>query len=116
MLLLFVLIGIGVLAAVGAVAAGWGSGLERPVNDRSPSGLPDGALTADDVERVTFSGALRGYRMDEVDAVLDRLRDELAARDARIAELTQDRVSQDQEPPAEEPAADAPERGSGWQS
>ncbi len=31
--------------------------------------------------------ALRGYRMDEVDDVLDRLGAELAYRDARIAEL-----------------------------
>ncbi len=31
--------------------------------------------------------ALRGYRMDEVDDVLDRLGAELALRDARIAEL-----------------------------
>ncbi|GAA5229857.1 DivIVA domain-containing protein [Arthrobacter cryoconiti] len=41
----------------------------------------------DDVDRVRFSLGLRGYRMDQVDEVLDRLRDELAAKDERIAEL-----------------------------
>lgn len=40
-----------------------------------------------DVDRVRFSLGLRGYRMDQVDEVLDRLRDELAAKDARITEL-----------------------------
>ena len=41
----------------------------------------------EDVDALRFSLGLRGYRMDEVDLVLDRLRDELSARDLRIAEL-----------------------------
>ena len=40
-----------------------------------------------DVDKLRFSLGLRGYRMDQVDEVLDRLRDELAAKDLRIAEL-----------------------------
>ena len=36
-----------------------------------------------------FAVGLRGYRMDEVDDVLDRLAVEVAERDARIAELEQ---------------------------
>lgn len=42
---------------------------------------------SDDVERVRFSLGLRGYRMDQVDQVLDRLGEELAAKDATIEEL-----------------------------
>jgi DivIVA domain-containing protein len=45
---------------------------------------------------VQFPVVVRGYRMDAVDAVLDRLGAALAERDARIAEL--------QSPPP--PAAD----------
>jgi DivIVA domain-containing protein len=44
-------------------------------------------LTADDLHTIRLPTALRGYRMQEVDDVLDRLALELSARDARIAEL-----------------------------
>jgi DivIVA domain-containing protein len=55
--------------------------------DRPDLPLPDGPLTAGDVEGVRFSLAVRGYRMDEVDAVLARLSAELAERDRRLAGL-----------------------------
>ncbi len=42
-------------------------------------------VAADDLERVRFGMALRGYRMAEVDALLDRLAAELRERDARLA-------------------------------
>ena len=46
-----------------------------------------GSLTADDLETVHFGVGFRGYRMDEVDALLDRLSEEIAERDARISQL-----------------------------
>ena len=49
--------------------------------------LPAGPLSAGDVAEVRFDLALRGYRMSEVDEVLDRLAAELRARDERIATL-----------------------------
>ena len=55
--------------------------------DRPDLDLPEGPLQPTDVEQVRFSMALRGYRMDEVDAVLERLAAELAERDRRLAEL-----------------------------
>ncbi|RAN79159.1 hypothetical protein B5P43_14580 [Bacillus sp. SRB_336] len=61
-------------------------GLQPPVAGLPPVLLPD-APAPEDVDRVRFALGLRGYRMDQVDQVLDRLRDELAAKDARIAEL-----------------------------
>jgi len=36
----------------------------------------EGRLAADDLRRVRFSLAFRGYRMSEVDALLDRLASE----------------------------------------
>lgn len=61
-------------------------GLQAPVAGLPPVLLPAEA-TAADVDRVRFALGLRGYRMDQVDEVLDRLRDELAAKELRIAEL-----------------------------
>ena len=57
---------------------------------RSPN-LPPVLLPAEaepsDVDRLRFAVGLRGYRMDQVDQVLDELRDQLAAKDRQIAEL-----------------------------
>ena len=50
-------------------------------DDRPDARVPaDGPLTAQDLRRVRFSTALRGYRMSEVDALLDRLAAELEPR------------------------------------
>ncbi|MEV8146197.1 DivIVA domain-containing protein [Specibacter sp. NPDC078709] len=60
--------------------------LGAPVANLPPVLLP-GAPQPADVDTLRFSLGLRGYRMDQVDEVLDRLRDELAAKDLRIAAL-----------------------------
>jgi DivIVA domain-containing protein len=44
-------------------------------------------VRADDLERVRFGMALRGYRMAEVDELLDRVAVELRERDDRIRRL-----------------------------
>ncbi len=62
--------------------------------DRGDVGLPaDRDLRADDLDHIAFGLVIRGYRMSEVDDVLDRLRDLLAAKDAEIDRL---RAAQDQ--------------------
>ncbi len=89
MTLVLLLVALVVAGVVAAVAVGRvPGGLEEPTTSRPSRALPDGPLAADDLDRVRFSLGLRGYRMDEVDALLDRVRDEVAARDARVAELT----------------------------
>lgn len=55
--------------------------------DRADLALPAGPVQAADLQRVRFAMTLRGYRMQEVDEVLDRLADELRVRDARLADL-----------------------------
>jgi len=56
--------------------------------DRSSRGvLPSGQVDRAAVDGLRFTLAFRGYRMGEVDDVLDRLLDELDQRDRRIAEL-----------------------------
>jgi DivIVA domain-containing protein len=57
--------------------------------DRSPVELPDDRpVTADDVRALRISAAFRGYRMSEVDWLLDQFALVLEERDAEIAALT----------------------------
>ncbi|GAB3564977.1 DivIVA domain-containing protein [Spelaeicoccus albus] len=71
-----------------AIATGVGAirgGLEPPVETRPVLTLP-AEPTAADIHAVRFSLAFRGYRMDQVDAVLARLSDRVTAQDAALAE------------------------------
>jgi DivIVA domain-containing protein len=84
----WVVLGIGVLAVVAVVAAGRGGGLDPAEPDRPDVALPvDRLVSRPDVDAVRFSVGLRGYRMDEVDDVLDRIAADLESRDARIRQL-----------------------------
>ncbi len=77
-----------VLFAVAAVAAGRGGSLQ--MEDRATGGRPlplDRPVAAADIAALRFGLALRGYRMAEVDAALDRLGNALLDRDGRIAAL-----------------------------
>ena len=88
MVLPFVLAGIAVIAVGAMLAVGRLGELPDVEPDRAPLALPDDRpLGPNDVDDVRFAVAMRGYRMDKVDEVLDRLSAEVAARDARIAEL-----------------------------
>lgn len=55
--------------------------------DAADLDLPAGPVAPEDVRRVRFALAPRGYRMSEVDHVLERLAGELADRDRRLALL-----------------------------
>ncbi len=58
--------------------------------DRSPVALPDDrTVTADDVRALQLSVAVRGYRMTEVDWLIDQFGLILDERDAEIARLRQ---------------------------
>ena len=81
-----------VVAALGVAAivaaGGLGSMSAEPTRDVFRQDLPgDRSLTSEDLRRLRFGVALRGYSMTQVDDVLDRLGGELADRDRRIAEL-----------------------------
>lgn len=82
--------------AVGRLGADVSVAMPEPVHPTGHDVLPAGEVTRAALADVRFDRAIRGYRMDQVDAVLDRLAEELASRDARIAELSR---------PATEPAA-----------
>jgi DivIVA domain-containing protein len=63
-----------VMGGVAAMAAGRGAPMSTAYDDRPDALVPrHGPLAAEHVRRVRFSLAFRGYRMSEVDALLDRL-------------------------------------------
>jgi DivIVA domain-containing protein len=65
------------LGGVALVAAGRGAPLSEVYDDRPDASVPaTGPLSGDDLRRVRFSLAFRGYRQSEVDALLDRLASE----------------------------------------
>lgn len=87
MMWLFAILVVLLLGGVAVVAAGKGTPLAEEYDDRPDATVPAGrALGPDDLRRVRFSVALRGYRMSEVDALLARLADEQEGRGARHAE------------------------------
>jgi DivIVA domain-containing protein len=81
------------MGGIAVVAAGRGTPMARVYDDRPDVTVPaDGEISADELRKVRFSLAFRGYRMSEVDALLDRL-------------------AREKETPADgEQADDAPER------
>lgn len=91
--LVFLVAGVAVITAAALLLAGrWREGLpEVPPEGPPPAALgadtPVGALTAADLERIRLEQVARGYRMEDVDALVDRLTREIEARDAEIARL-----------------------------
>ena len=70
------------MGAVAVVASGRGGSLADTWDDRPDARVQaDGPLTAGDLRRVRLTTAFRGYRMSEVDALLDRLAAELEVAD-----------------------------------
>jgi hypothetical protein len=64
------------------------SDLVQVAADAVPVGLrSDGPIAAADLQVLRLPVALRGYRMDATDEVLDRLAQELLRRDEQIAQL-----------------------------
>jgi DivIVA domain-containing protein len=73
-----------VMGVIAMLAAGRGEPMAPAYDDRPDAAVPaDRPLVADDLRRVRFSLALRGYRMSEVDALLERLTTQLETRDDR---------------------------------
>jgi DivIVA domain-containing protein len=75
---LFAMLVVIVAGVVGVVASGRGGTMAETYDDRPDVRVPaDRPLTAEDLRRVRFTTAFRGYRMSEVDSLLDRLGAEL---------------------------------------
>jgi DivIVA domain-containing protein len=77
----FAILVVAVIGGVAVVAAGRGGAMAETFDDRPDARVPaDRPLTAEDLRGMRFSTALRGYRMSEVDALLDRLAAEMTPR------------------------------------
>ena len=75
--------------------------------DRSPVELPDDRpVTGDDIRDLRISVAARGYRMTEVDWLLEQFAEALDERDAEIASLRARLAEQQEEGPAAAGPAD----------
>ena len=75
---LFAVLIVAAMGVAAVVATGRLGGLAETWDDRPDSRIPaDRPLAAQDLEAVRFTSALRGYRMSEVDALLDRLTEQL---------------------------------------
>ncbi|QCU77697.1 DivIVA domain-containing protein [Citricoccus sp. SGAir0253] len=85
-----VLVAAVVVVGLAALALAGRTGFAAPLAEPLPT-LPPVLLPAEpgpaDVAAVRFSPGLRGYRMDQVDEVLECLAAALAARDAEIERL-----------------------------
>ena len=82
------LVGIVVLCFVVALILGLaGGGLGRGTTSLSHEPLPDEPIRDADFDDLVFDVGVRGYRMSQVDGVVDRLRRELREKDAEIAVL-----------------------------
>ncbi len=88
------LVGIVVLCFVVALVLGLaGGGLGRGTTSLSHEPLPDEPIRDADFDDLVFDVGVRGYRMSQVDGVVDRLRRELREKDAEIAVLRGDEAA-----------------------
>ncbi len=72
------------LGGIALVAAGRGAPMAPAYDDRPDVTVPrDRELAAEDLRHVRFTLAFRGYRMSEVDALLDRVAREMEDRQRR---------------------------------
>lgn len=76
-----------VVFLIASMVFGRGEELEPLPPGVSPTRLPESDITGEDISRVRFQPVLRGYKMSDVDWVLQRLAEELDGLRERVAEL-----------------------------
>jgi len=82
------LVGVVVVCFFVALLLGWaGGGMGRPTSSLRHERLPEAGLRDGDLDELVFDVSFRGYRMSQVDGVLERLRRELRDKDEHIAYL-----------------------------
>jgi hypothetical protein len=72
---------------LGLIGGGSVGGLGGESRSLSHEPLPDEPIADSDFDDLVFDVGLRGYRMSQVDGVVDRLRRELREKDEEIAVL-----------------------------
>jgi DivIVA domain-containing protein len=87
-LALFVAVVVAVVTAAAVLGRVDGS-LADATTTMSHVPLPEDQLTPEDIYELRFDTAMRGYRMSQVDAVIDRLRREIGDLDDELARTRQ---------------------------
>jgi DivIVA domain-containing protein len=82
-LIVILLIGLTTAAVLGKI----GGFMADPTSSQSFGGVPDGPLSTRDLVELHFDQALRGYRMDQVDEVIDALNTRLRELESELASL-----------------------------
>lgn len=83
--------GVVAICLVAALLLGWiGGGMGAATTSLRHEPLPDEPLTEADLDALEFDVTARGYRMSQVDGVIDRLRRELGEKGEEIAVLRDD--------------------------
>jgi DivIVA domain-containing protein len=96
-----VIVALAVVAGVSLLLVGEQGRMPDETPDREPADLPDGRWVARaDLDRVRFALAFRGYRMDQVDAVLDRVASDVDALEQHVVALEEQLKSAGIEPVA----------------
>jgi DivIVA domain-containing protein len=72
-MIVILLLGVALLVGFGVLLTVREGGLRDEDVDHGDLGLPDRVLTADDIGGLRFRTGLRGYRMEDVDAALERI-------------------------------------------
>lgn len=80
-LIVVLLIGLTTAAMMGKI----GGFMADPTSSQSFTGIPDGSFSADALAHLHFDQALRGYRMDQVDEVIDGLSARLRELETQVA-------------------------------
>lgn len=81
-----------VVFLLAAVVFGRGEELAPLPPGSSPTRLPAGEVTGEDVRNVRYQLVLRGYKMSEVDWVMKRLGTQIDELRARVSELEAQRT------------------------
>lgn len=99
MMWLFAIMVVLTMGGVAVVASGRTGALPEEYDDRPDALVPAGRLRGEDLRRVRFSLTFRGYRMSEVDTLLDLLADQLEADEAEPKEADESSVDEGDEQP-----------------
>ncbi|MEP7192058.1 MAG: DivIVA domain-containing protein [Actinomycetota bacterium] len=83
-LILIVLVGLTTAAVLGKI----GGFLADATTSQSFNGVPPGPISTEVIEQLHFDQALRGYRMDQVDEVLDALCVRVNILESEVASLS----------------------------
>ena len=83
-LIVVLLVGLTTAAVLGKISGF----LADATSSQSFNGVPPGPLSTQDIEELRFDQALRGYRMDQVDEVLDALCVRVSELESEVASLS----------------------------